>query len=145
MAVRHMRSGVAGLPLDEAKRRGCEEIERIGEVRRRRLSDLKPAKRDVYQLKANIARRAMAGEQAGRDAALALLAGEAAARGLTGEGLRDLILAREAEWEALAMAIAAHEAAAKAAIEAVVPPSDASDVQAAVEAGRANILAVGAG
>lgn len=88
-------------------------VEQAVERRRQKLSSPLAAKRDHYKLKAELAKRAI-----DDPTALAMLEGEATARGTTAEDLRDLILMIASQWQQADQALAALEAAAKTAITA---------------------------
>jgi hypothetical protein len=119
-------------PVETVRAEQVSRLEEAAEARRHALSAPLAGKRDAYLLKAELAVKAELGDTD----AQALIASEAAARGVSEPELRALILQRRAAWTAAAMAIETTEAAMKAAVLA------AADGPAAVAAADAGVQAL---
>ena len=116
-------------------RAAAVEIEQAVETRRDELSSPLSAKRDHYLQKATLARQALTDVDA-----LAMFESEALARGVTAEQLRDVVLATAAQWQMADQALAALEAAGKAALAMAA----VDEIDNTLQQYLVNIKAVGA-
>jgi hypothetical protein len=106
------------------------ETTKVADAYRAKLASTSAGKLQAYRIKEQIAR-----DPANADAAeLALIEREAAARGISRDGLISLIAAQATAYRQNALLIEALEAEAGAAIAAI--PNDASDIEAQI----ANVL-----
>lgn len=120
--------GTEARPVEAVRIEQIARIEDAAEVRRQALSAERSGKRDAYLLKSELAVKAEMGDEG----AIALIAAEAAARGINEPALRALILDKRKRWTEAAMAIEATEAATKRAILAA---TDGPGAVAAADAG----------
>ncbi len=123
------------IPTPISNEQAVAQIEDAVETRRQELSSPLAAKRDHYKLKAELAQAALTDT-----AALAKLEGEASARGVTAEQLRDLINATAINWQLADQALAALEAAGKAAVSTAVE----SDIETVLDGYLNQIKNIGA-
>ena len=123
------------VPPPISNEQAVAQIEEAVETRRQELSSPLAAKRDHYNLKAKLAQAALTDT-----AALTKLEGEASARGVTAEQLRDLINATAINWQLADQALAALEAAGKAAVSTAVE----SDIETVLDGYLNQIKNIGA-
>ena len=107
---------VAAELLRRSREGALVAVESAAESRRAALTAAPAGKQGAYLLKYELVLRAE-GTPAD-ETAKTLLTAEAAARGLTYEQLRDIVIAKRTAWEAYAMQIETVEAASKAAVAA---------------------------
>ena len=126
---------VYALSLDEMRAQAVAVLEEAIDTRVGELTSPRPAKRDRYMLKADIAARAIAGNEA----AAAMLAEEAAARSMTAGALARLIAERAAEADGHTAALEAAEITGRTAITAA---ADREAVGTALDGALAIVAAI---